>query len=74
MSHIEAADTTDVPEDHHEEEIITPRGLAMIYGTLALAVALWGLAIFTWGVPGLYIPALCAVPVIYGLLIYIAKG
>lgn len=60
--------------DHHDDEIITSRGLAMIYATLALVVALWALSVVTWGVPGLYMPAVCAVPVIYGLLIVIAKG
>ena len=43
---------------------------------LAVLVALlaWGLAIFTWGVPGLYIPALAMVPVMYGILILISRG
>ncbi|WP_146343857.1 hypothetical protein [Falsiphaeobacter marinintestinus] len=74
MSLTENAEATATPEDDHHEEIITLRGLKMIYAALALVVVLWGLAIYIWGVPGLYIPALCLVPVIYGLLIYIAKG
>lgn len=43
---------------------------------LAVLVALlaWGLAIFTWGVPGLYIPALAMVPVMYVILILISRG
>lgn len=37
-------------------------------------VALWGLSIFTFGVPGLYIPAVIAVPVVYVLLLIITVG
>jgi hypothetical protein len=47
-------------------------------GRILLAVLIglicWGLSIFTWGVPGLYIPALALVPVIYVLLILISRG
>jgi fatty acid desaturase len=47
-------------------------------GRILLAVLIglvcWGLSIFTWGVPGLYIPALALVPVMYVLLILISRG
>ncbi|CUH83876.1 hypothetical protein [Thalassovita mediterranea] len=39
-----------------------------------IAAVLWGLSIYTFGVPGLYIPALCAVPVLYIMLIVISRG
>lgn len=38
------------------------------------AIALWGLSVFTWGVPGLYIPAVAMVPVMYIILILISRG
>jgi len=45
----------------------------IIFTVLILLVA-WGVSVFKWGVPGLYIPALAMVPAIYALLIFIAKG
>ena len=37
-------------------------------------LALWGLSVFTFGIPGLYIPAVAAVPVVYLLLLVITRG
>lgn len=42
--------------------------------TVLMALVAWGLAIAQWGVPGLYIPALAMVPVMYILLIWISRG
>ena len=42
--------------------------------TVLIALVAWGLAIAQWGVPGLYIPALALVPVMYILLIWISRG
>ncbi|MCM2562350.1 hypothetical protein M8756_09315 [Lutimaribacter sp. EGI FJ00015] len=42
--------------------------------TVLLALVGWGLAIAQWGVPGLYIPALAMVPVMYVVLIMISRG
>lgn len=42
--------------------------------TVLIALVAWGLAIAQWGVPGLYIPALAMVPVMYILLIWISRG
>ena len=41
---------------------------------LVVILAAWGAAIFKWGVPGLYIPALASVPLIYLILIIVARG
>lgn len=38
------------------------------------ALAAWGLAVFTWGLPGLYIPALALVPVVWVALLLISFG
>lgn len=40
---------------------------------LALLVA-WGLAVLQWGVLGLYMPAVIAVPVILIVLVWISTG
>lgn len=37
-------------------------------------IVLWGLSVAAFGIPGLYIPALIAVPVIWVLLILITRG
>ncbi|MGH1453614.1 MAG: hypothetical protein ACRBBV_10630 [Paracoccaceae bacterium] len=52
-------------ENRRDAKII----LAVLAGAL-----LWGGAFLIWGVPGLYIPALAAVPVIWLLLILISRG
>lgn len=53
----------------------TERSLeARILITVLLALVGWGLSIWFWGVPGLYIPALALVPVCYVLLIVISRG
>lgn len=43
---------------------------------LAVLIALvaWGASFYTWGVPGLYMPAVAAVPVMYILLVLISRG
>ena len=63
--------------DHHDTAAEAARENAIakrILLILLVAVVAWGGAIWKWGVPGLYIPALASVPVIYLLLIIVAKG
>ncbi|MCU9840030.1 hypothetical protein OEZ49_19875 [Ruegeria sp. WL0004] len=45
-----------------------------IYYAIAAGLSLWGIAILLFGIPGLYIPALALVPVIWTLLILISRG
>ena len=52
------------------EEAIAARILLTVLAVLTA----WGLAVFTWGIPGLYIPALAMVPVIWVCLILITFG
>ncbi len=47
---------------------------AKILLTILVALVAWGLCVFIWGVPGLYIPALATVPVIWIALITITLG
>lgn len=44
------------------------------YFGIAALVCIWGCSILLFGVPGLYIPAVAAVPVMFLLLTLIAKG
>lgn len=41
---------------------------------VVILLALWALSVVQFGVPGLYLPALAAVPVIWALLILISRG
>ena len=51
----------------------TRRDALIILATVA-GLALWGGSVLLWGVPGLYIPALALVPVIWVLLLMISRG
>ncbi|MCB1361448.1 MAG: hypothetical protein H6899_07900 [Rhodobacter sp.] len=44
-----------------------------LYLILAL-VSLWGIAIFTWGLPALYLPAVVASPLMILVLVAISRG
>lgn len=46
----------------------------LILVIVVFALILWGLSIAAFGIPGLYIPAVIAVPVIFGLLVLISRG
>ncbi|MEQ9695710.1 hypothetical protein [Shimia sp. SDUM112013] len=69
-----ATTTPSEEAESHHDEAISRKGLAMLYAVLAAVVVAWGSAIFAYGIPGLYIPALCMVPVMYLILVIIAKG
>ncbi|WP_113911038.1 hypothetical protein [Roseovarius dicentrarchi] len=47
---------------------------AKIILVIVLALVAWGASVFIWGVPGLYIPALALVPVIWIALVWITLG
>lgn len=51
-------------------------GEAAVAGRILIGVAVlllaWGLAVATWGLPALYLPALAVVPVIFtGMMIFL---
>lgn len=71
---IEAEIAAAAHDDHHHDEVISTKGLISIFAVLAAVVVAWGSAIYAYGVPGLYLPALGFVPVMYLLLVVIAKG
>ncbi|WP_323782216.1 hypothetical protein [Leisingera sp.] len=45
-----------------------------LYYAIATLISLWGCSILLFGIPGLYIPAVCMVPVVFTLLITITRG
>ncbi len=70
-----AAHTQAHTHAHPETDTAAERRLeTRILITVLVALIGWGLSIWTWGVPGLYIPALALVPVLYVLLILISRG
>lgn len=50
------------------------RRTALIFAALTVYLALWATAVIQFGVPGLYIPALAKVPVVFGLLLLVTRG
>ncbi|MBO9398913.1 hypothetical protein J7400_19740 [Shimia sp. R9_2] len=72
MSLADASDlTTHSHADDHGAEIT---GAGWVYTIVALLVVLWGTSIALFGIPGLYIPAVGAVPVIFLALVLISRG
>ena len=65
-----AIDATNVPAT--ETKTSSPDTIILLVTLLALVA--WGASVFFFGVPGLYIPALALVPVMYVLLIIISRG
>jgi len=39
-----------------------------------IALVTWGLAIAKWGLPALFLPAVCLVPILMFLLVLISRG
>lgn len=48
--------------------------IAFIYYAVLVFVAIWATLVVLFGIPGLYLPAVALVPVIYLLLIIISRG
>jgi len=45
-----------------------------IYYALATFFSLWGILIMLFGLPGLYLPAVALVPIMFVILILISRG
>ncbi|MDK3017938.1 hypothetical protein [Pseudodonghicola flavimaris] len=60
--------------DHHASDLPSTKVTVWIFVAVAIFLALWGTSIFLFGVPGLYIPALALVPVMYIILVLISRG
>jgi len=60
-------------DDTHDE----PGGFATeaaIWAVVLLLFAGWGLSIFKWGVLGLYMPAVIAVPIVMIVMVWLSRG
>ena len=68
----DAAQTETAPEGKTGKSE-TRRDAMILLATIA-GLALWGGAVALWGIPGLYIPALALVPVIWVLLLMVTTG
>ena len=62
------------PEQAPADDAAAPATATAIYAVLAAALLAWGSAIYAFGIPGLYLPALALVPVIWILLLVISRG
>lgn len=65
-----AIDATNAPATETKKS--SPDTIILLVTLLALVA--WGASVFFFGVPGLYIPALALVPVMYTILIIISRG
>ncbi|GAA6163755.1 hypothetical protein NBRC116590_14590 [Pelagimonas sp. KU-00592-HH] len=74
MSLTDTNPVIETTEDTHHDEVISKSGLAMIYAVLAAVVVAWGSAVYAFGIPGLYMPAVALVPVIWVILLIISRG
>ena len=45
-----------------------------VYAGLFLLVAAWATSVMIWGIPGLYMPAVLAVPIIMAALVRLVLG
>ncbi|NIZ14503.1 hypothetical protein [Phaeobacter sp. HF9A] len=45
-----------------------------IYYAIASFVSLWGILVMLFGLPGLYLPAVAMVPVMFVILVLISRG
>ena len=53
---------------------MTTGGTSAIWFGILTFLALWGAAVLSFGLPGLYLPALAMVPVMIGLIVVYAWG
>lgn len=50
------------------------RNTRVILAITFIALVTWGLAIAKWGLPALFLPAVCLVPILMFLLVLISRG
>jgi len=67
---------TDMPISESKTPAADPQdtSVARILLSVVVLLAAWGASVATWGIPGLYLPALAMVPVIWVLLLIISRG
>lgn len=67
-------DTTTARDVTHADHDADAAAVVPIFLGLAVFIAGWATSIALWGIPGLYIPALALVPVMWVLLLLISRG
>ena len=60
--------------DHHGSNQPSNKTAILLLVAVAIFLALWATSVVLFGVPGLYIPALALVPVVWTVLIIISRG
>jgi hypothetical protein len=65
-----ATETHATPQAETDAETAT---VLRILLSVTVFVAGWATSVALWGIPGLYIPALALVPVVWGLLITVSR-
>lgn len=60
--------------DHEVHDWRMSRQEVLIVAVVLALAALWTGAVVLWGVPGLYLPALVLVPVVWVTLIAVSRG
>lgn len=69
-----ATDTTITTPPHDVAGTISNSTFAFTLFLVVALIALWGISFLTFGVPGLYIPAVAFVPVMFVILLIITRG
>ncbi len=60
--------------DHHGSNRPSDKTALLLILAVVVFLALWATSVALFGVPGLYIPALALVPVMWVVLIIISRG
>ena len=60
--------------DHHGSNQPSNKTALWLIVAVVIFLALWATSVALFGIPGLYIPALALVPVIWALLIVVSRG
>ncbi|KZY48065.1 hypothetical protein A3731_07145 [Roseovarius sp. HI0049] len=71
MAYLETAEAVEI-QGHGEED--EGRAVAVVLLGVLLVLAAWAAAVVTWGLPGLYIPAVALVPVCMLTIVRITLG
>ena len=59
--------------DDHDRKSERRTEILLLVGVLVF-IAAWAGSVVIWGIPGLYIPAVILVPVIYVLMVWGSRG
>jgi len=60
--------------DHHGSNQPGNKTAAWLIVAVVIFLALWATSVALFGVPGLYLPALALVPVVWAILILVSRG